>query len=209
MSRAQTSASGRGRRGLKATLFVLALIVVSPAIGLCSLEKRLLRGELLFGFFAELGALVPGFLGRWLRGAYYFGTLERCSWETHVGFGSLFTHRGAQVGRHVSTGAYCVIGHAQIGDEVRIGSRVSLPSGRHQHLDAHGRLAPVTRFERVTIGARSWVGEGAIVMADVGSGCIVSAGAVVSRAVPDGQLVAGNPAQIVRAVDAAPGGEGS
>jgi acetyltransferase-like isoleucine patch superfamily enzyme len=95
-------------------------------------------------------------------------------------------------------GAYCVIGHADIGPGVRIGSRVSIPSGKRQHLDAAGRLSSSERFDTVAVGEGSWIGEGAILLAKVGYGCIVSAGAVVTTAVPDRSVVGGNPARVLR-----------
>ncbi len=79
-------------------------------------------------------------------------------------------------------------------------SRVSVPSGKRQHLDDEGRLASTTRFDTVTIGDGTWVGEGAIIMADVGRQCIVSAGAVVSKEMPDSCLIGGNPARVLKAV---------
>ena len=133
-----------------------------------------------------------------LRAAYYFGTLDECSWETNVGFGTIFSHRHARLGARASMGAYCVIGHADIGPGVRIGSRVSIPSGKRQHLDAAGRLSSSERFDTVAVGEGSWIGEGAILLAKVGYGCIVSAGAVVTTAVPDRSVVGGNPARVLR-----------
>lgn len=187
------------RRIVKAAAFAAALAAVSPLVAAAWLEKRLSDGEQVFVLCAQMLALAPGLPGALLRAAYYFGTLDRCSWEVHVGFGSVFTHRGAALGRHASMGSYCVLGHAWIGEEAMIGSRVSVPSGKGQHLDAEGRLSTEAgRFERVAIGEGCWIGEGAIVLADVGRGCIVAAGAVVSRPMPDGHLVAGNPAQAVR-----------
>jgi acetyltransferase-like isoleucine patch superfamily enzyme len=53
-------------------------------------------------------------------------------------------------------------------------------------------------MRRVEIGARSWIGERAVVMADIGSGAMVAAGAVVGSAVPAHVMVAGNPARFVR-----------
>jgi acetyltransferase-like isoleucine patch superfamily enzyme len=50
----------------------------------------------------------------------------------------------------------------------------------------------------VRIGQGSWVGSGAIVMADVGRHCVVAAGAVVTRRIPDFAIAAGVPARIVR-----------
>lgn len=193
-----SSTSGRGRRVLKAAIFATCWLVCLPLIALVWCEKRLSDSEVLFVLFGQLLAILPGFPGQGLRGTYYFGTLERCSWETHIGFGTLFTHRGAEMGRHASVGAYCVIGHAQIGADVMIGSRVSIPSGKRQHLDDEGRLAGFTRFERVAVGPHCWIGEGAIIMAHVGARSIVSAGAVVTREMPGGALIGGNPATVIR-----------
>jgi acetyltransferase-like isoleucine patch superfamily enzyme len=148
--------------------------------------------------FAQLLAPFPGLPGTYLRGAYYFGTLDGCSWETHVGFGSIFTHRGGALAPRVSMGSYCVIGHVRIGTETMIGSRVSIPSGKRQHLDDIGNLVAATRYDTVCIGERTWVGEGAIIMASVGSDCIVTAGAVVTQEMPGRALIAGNPARVIR-----------
>jgi virginiamycin A acetyltransferase len=189
-------------------MFATCWLVCLPLIVLVWLEKRLSDNEVLFALFGQLLAILPGFPGQGLRGAYYFGTLDRCSWETHIGFGTLFTHRGAEMARHASMGAYCVIGHAQIGAHVMIGSRVSIPSGKRQHLDDEGRLANVTRFERVAVGSRCWIGEGAIIMADVGGRSIVSAGAVVTQEMPGGALIGGNPARVIRKIGYAESMEG-
>ena len=189
------------RRLAKETAFFVSLVIAVPLIVLAWCEKRLTSSETVFTACAQLLALVPGFAGRWLRGAYYFGTLDRCSWEIHIGFGSLFTHRGAELGPRVSMGAYCVIGHARIGEGVMMGSRVSIPSGKRQHLDDEGRLARVTRFERISIGPGSWVGEGAIILAHIGERCIVSAGAVVSKDMPSACLIVGNPARAIRELE--------
>ncbi|MFN8545794.1 MAG: hypothetical protein U0807_16550 [Candidatus Binatia bacterium] len=47
-------------------------------------------------------------------------------------------------------------------------------------------------------GEGTWIGEGAIVLADVGRYAVVGAGAVVVRPVADGVTVVGNPARPVR-----------
>ena len=50
----------------------------------------------------------------------------------------------------------------------------------------------------VTIGKDCWIGGGAIICPGVtiGDRCIVAAGSVVTRDVPDDSLVAGNPAVV-------------
>ena len=151
--------------------------------------------------FISLGqflALFPGMIGSYLRAAYYFALLERCSWEIHVGFGSYFSHRAATLGANVAMGGYCIIGTASIGEGVMMASRVSIPSGKRQHVDATGKLCSTTTLERVSVGRNSWIGEGAIILADVGSSCIVSAGTVVTTKTPDGYLIAGNPGKLIK-----------
>lgn len=55
----------------------------------------------------------------------------------------------------------------------------------------------------VRIGRGSWIGARAIILPGVtiGSRCLVAAGAVVTKDVPDDSLVAGNPAKVVRKLE--------
>jgi UDP-3-O-[3-hydroxymyristoyl] glucosamine N-acyltransferase len=188
------------RRFVKLIVFGLSLAIVSPLLLLAWLEDRTIGGEAVFSMLAQLLAIVPGPPGTYLRAAYYFATLEACSWETHVGFGSMFTHRGGSMGPRVSTGAYCVIGHACIEADVMIASHVSIPSGARQHLDESGDLTSASFYEVVTIGEKTWLGEGAIILASVGKSSIVAAGAVVTKELPDRSLIGGNPARVIRAL---------
>jgi acetyltransferase-like isoleucine patch superfamily enzyme len=192
------SGESSGRRLIKLAVFAVCFALVAPLVALAWLEKHIWAGEALFNLFAQFLALWPGPPGSHLRGAYYFGTLERCSWETHVGFGSIFMHRGGALGTRASIGTYCVLGNAHIGAGVMMGSRVSIPSGKRQHIDEEGRLTSSSTFDTVMVGARTWVGEGAIIIGNIGSDCIVAAGAVVTKAMPAGVLIGGNPARIIR-----------
>ena len=189
------------RRLLKRLVFGASFVVASPVIFAAWLEKRLTDGNTVFAGASQLMALLPGRVGVYLRSAYYYTLLELCSWQIHIGFGSLFTHRAASLSSNVSMGAYCVIGHADIGSDVVMASRISIPSGKRQHLDESGRFSIEPRFERVAVGAGTWVGEGAIIMADVGAHCIVAAGAVVVDKMPPLCIVGGNPARVLRRVD--------
>jgi acetyltransferase-like isoleucine patch superfamily enzyme len=53
-------------------------------------------------------------------------------------------------------------------------------------------------WQKVRIGAGTWIGSGAVVMADVGRDCVIGAGAVVTKPIPDRVLAAGVPARVIR-----------
>jgi len=191
------------RRFLKKFIFVFSLALTSPFIFVSWLENRLFQSEDLFVSLGQFLSLIPGKLGTCFRAAYYFSTLENSSWEIHIGFGSYLSHRGASLGRNVAIGSFCVIGTAAIEEETVLASRVSIPSGKRQHLDESGNICSEPRFEKVSVGKKSWIGEGAIVLANIGQHCIVSAGAVVISEIPANSVVGGNPGRIIKKLDSA------
>lgn len=86
-----------------------------------------------------------------------------------------------------------------IGSNVLIGPSVQLYAATHP-LDYMERRCSIEVSLPITIGDDSWIGGGAIVCPGVtiGARCVVAAGSVVTRDVPDDTLVAGNPARIKR-----------
>ena len=187
-------------KSIKFVVFAVAFVATLPFIVLTWIEKRASGLEAVFGTFVQLFALIPGPPGRFVRAAFYVGTLDACSWEVHVGFGCLFTHRGARLGPKVSMGSYCVIGHATVGEGVRMASRISIPSGKRQHLDDVGLMTDGTIYDRVRIGAGAWIGESATILADVGDNSIISAGAVVVSSIPAQVIAGGNPAKVIKSI---------
>jgi acetyltransferase-like isoleucine patch superfamily enzyme len=195
------------RRLAKRAGDLIAQALISPAAVTCWIEASLSEhGETVFSSWAQLMALVPGPAGLFLRRAFYRRTLESCSSSFYVGFGSIFTHRYAVVEKGAYVGPYALIGSAHLGADCLIGSRASLLSGTSLHTFHEGRWLPadISRRQQVQIGANAWIGEGAIVSADVGSGALVAAGAVVTARVPPGIVVAGNPARFVRRLSPEP-----
>ena len=81
------------------------------------------------------------------------------------------------------------------------------PLGEPQGLRARfeGRaVGPVARegqYDLVRVGENAWIGNGAIVMADVGARSVVAAGSVVTQPVPDDCVVGGNPARVLKVRD--------
>lgn len=64
---------------------------------------------------------------------------------------------------------------------------------------------PVTVAKPITIGRDVWIGAGVTVLpgVSIGDGTVVGAGSVVTRSLPPGVVAVGNPARIVRTIDAA------
>ncbi|MEZ5740490.1 MAG: hypothetical protein R3E68_14265 [Burkholderiaceae bacterium] len=183
------------KKMLKRGVFLAFLLAVSPLVLASWLEKQLLGGaERVFVIGAHLVALMPGFVGSLMRSAYYWATLDECHWETNIGFGTVFSHRGASVGPYLVTGSYCMLGHVDIGRGVQLASRVSIPSGRRPKPGAQAG-SPVWEYAPMPIGADARIGESAVVLAPVGARAIVGAGSVVEQPVPQAQCVAGNPAR--------------
>lgn len=188
------------KRGLDA----LSVALVSPAAALCALEART-GGEATFGFWAQCFALVPGLPGVFVRRAFYRLTLDSCGDSFFIGFGALLSHRCASIQDGVYVGPYAVIGSCDLAEGCLIGTRCSIMSGAGLHsLDAQRGWRPTdsSKLQRIRIGDHAWIGEGALVLADVGRAAMVAAGAVVSAAVPAGTVVAGNPARFVRRLSA-------
>jgi virginiamycin A acetyltransferase len=187
---------------LKGLANLVALVLVSPCALTTWLEARLAApSEAVFGFWANVMAMLPGLPGMYLRRAYYCSTLDSCSLNCYLGFGMLFTHRQVEVEEQAYVGPYSLVGSCRLSKGCLIGSRVSVLSGPSLHLlDDQGRWLPadLTRLNHIEIGEGVWIGEGAIVMVSIGAGSLVGSGAVVSTRVRPGVVVAGNPARFVR-----------
>lgn len=151
------------------------------------------------------------------------GTLEPFIHEladvqtTHIGEGTrvwqfVVILAGARIGRNVNVCSHCFIENdVVVGDRVTIKSGVQLWDGMDVGDDVFiGPNATFTndRFPRsgnrdfkvlgTKIGRGASIGAGAVILPglEIGAGAMVAAGAVVTRNVPPGVLVKGNPAQV-------------
>ncbi len=184
--------------GVKRFFQGVALVIALPAAAMAVFG----RFKPVYTFFAQLLALGPGMPGSYLRAAYYKLTLRGCSIDIALSFGTYFVEPDTTVAPLVSIGSYGVIGRSAIGRGCQIASHVLIPSGRRQHVrNPGGSLNNLTK-DRITIGADCWIGDAAIVMADLGDGTTVGAGSVVTKPVPPHTLVVGNPARPVQSAPA-------
>lgn len=187
------------RHSLKRTCQYLCFTILLPPIILSRLYPLGL-GNFFFHTFATGLSMIPGKIGSYLRVAFYRGAIGNIDWDVNIGFGSFFTKRNMKIEKNVSIGAYCIIGSVKIKRGTQIASRVSIPSGRHQHSDNYSSIEINTKenFRTLIIGSDSWIGESSVILSNVGTKCIVGAGSVVIKDVKDRHVVAGNPAHIIR-----------
>lgn len=195
------------KRILKTAADSLAILCVLPAFFVYLLLALVLGRQKAFPGWSQAFSLVPGFPGVYLRRAFYRLALPRCGPDTCVSFGTVLVSPEAELGRSVYTGVYCCLGAVTLEDDVLLSSYVSVLNGSAQHgierLDIPVREQPGV-WPRVTIGRDSWIGERALVMADVGKHCVVGAGSVVTRPIPDYAIAAGSPAKVIRYREGAP-----
>jgi acetyltransferase-like isoleucine patch superfamily enzyme len=115
--------------------------------------------------------------------------------------------------RNIQIGKYCRIGKENridgeggviIGDGCMLAPRVTILSSSHNYLESE--MLPYDDEDLrapVVIGRGVWIGWGATILpgVTVADGSIVGAGAVVSRNVEKGEIVAGNPARVIKVRD--------
>jgi virginiamycin A acetyltransferase len=179
----------------------LALVLVLPAYLAYRAGCSLLGAERAFPGWSQTMSLVPGLTGVYLRRAFYRLVLPHCGEGACLGFGTVFSNAGAEVGRRVYVGPFCSLGDVVLEDDVLIGAHVSVMNGGAQHgidrLDVPIRDQPGV-FPRVRIGRGSWVGDRAAVLADIGDHCVIGAGSVVTKEVSDYAVAVGVPARVIR-----------
>jgi acetyltransferase-like isoleucine patch superfamily enzyme len=178
----------------------IALLLVLPCFALYRLGSFVLGPEKAFPGWSQAFSLIPGVSGAYLRRAFYKLVLPRCGTDVFLTFGTTFSHPTAEVENKVYVGTYCCLGDVTLEDDVLLGSNVSIMNGSGQHgidrLDVPIREQPGV-WPRITIGADTWIGDRAIVMADVGKHCVIGAGSVVTRPIPDYAIAVGVPARVV------------
>lgn len=101
------------------------------------------------------------------------------------------------IGRNVSLSC-----HVDIGDKVLVASDVAFVGGDHRIDNIECNIIESGRddIRQIVIEDNVWVGHGAIILHGVhlAQGCVVAAGAVVTKSVKKEQVVGGNPAKHIR-----------
>jgi len=146
-------------------------------------------------------ASIPGMIGEYCRRAFLGRVLAHCDPSSTVHYGSIFSQTGARLDANVYVGPRCHLGLVHLEQDVMLAAAVHVPSGPDTHgtheLGRPMRDQPGART-LVRIGQGTWVGSAAVVLADVGRHCVIGAGAVVTRPVPDYSVAVGVPARVIK-----------
>jgi acetyltransferase-like isoleucine patch superfamily enzyme len=189
------------REAVKAALRGVSFVLVLPAVISFFVRGGIIGRDRALEGSTQFLALVPGILGQYLRRAFLSVAIAHCASSAVLCFGTILSKTGARLDDNVYVGAGCFLGLVHIERDVLIGSGVHVTSGRHTH--GTGDASQPIRDQEgertlVRIGAGTWIGSAAVIMADVGANAVIGAGAVVTSPIPDNVVAAGVPAKVIR-----------
>lgn len=164
------------------------------------LEEQRRRMEILYDY----NATRPSETGRRaeLLGKMLAEAGENCYIEPpfHANFGGGHVHFGNNVYANFNL-TVVDDAHVYVGDDVQIGSNVTIATAGHP-LDPAYRRTGMQFAVDIHIGDGAWIGAGSILLpgVSVGAGSVIGAGSVVTRDIPAGVLAAGNPCRVLREI---------
>ena len=105
---------------------------------------------------------------------------------------------GCRIGNRVRIHSQCFLESVTVGNDVFIGPGVVFTDDPHPPCPRYRDCA-----QGVTVEERAKIGGGAVLLpgVTVGRGALVGGGSVVSKDVPPGAVVAGNPARVLKRVE--------
>lgn len=165
-------------------------VKLQPRLALASTVARLLPHDM---FNQRRAALYRAAGVRVGRGAQILGPLTLLGWGNVASLLEIGDEAALETPCTVSLCAPVRIGH-----RVSLGMDVMILSGTHDIGDSRRRCGGYN-FQPVEIGDGTWVGSRVLILPGVtiGAGCVVAAGAVVTRRMPPNSVVAGNPARVI------------
>lgn len=112
--------------------------------------------------------------------------------------------KGFKCGNNCGLGTNCFYGAAggiEIGNDVIVGNYVTMHSENHNYKD-NAKLIRLqgVNHKGIKIGNNCWIGAKVTVLdgSEIGDGCIIAAGAVVTGRFPNNVVIGGVPAKIIK-----------
>ncbi|MEW6470155.1 MAG: acyltransferase [Bacteroidota bacterium] len=170
-------------------------------------------------YLSPLGMIISGvlnFFSFWHRPFMVYGHFNRKRGQfqkrTRISSSAKLLKRAAiDIGDNVWIGHYCLldgISGITIGEGVHVASHSCIYTHSSQdalrllgrkYLEVPAEKRPGYILRPVSIGEYTFIGTSAVILPGVtiGKGCIIGAGSVVAKDVPDFAIAAGNPAQVI------------
>lgn len=129
--------------------------------------------------------------------------LDKCGKNVNIEHGAFFASgKNICIGNNSGIGLNCRLsGPLSIGNDVMMAPNVTIVTQNHEVSDTEipMRLQTAPK-KKVVIGNDVWIGTNVVIMPGItiGNGCIIGAGAVVTKDVPDYAVVGGIPAKIIK-----------
>lgn len=186
---------------IKGLMFSVFAVVMLPVTLVFIFLSLIFNKDAMLAAFSQSLSLLPGKVGSYLRSGFYRFAITHCSADALIGFGTLLSQQDTEIYKGVYIGPQCNIGKCTIGENTLLGSGVHIMSGKGQH-NFSDPDKPIKSqggaFTKVSIGDDCWIGNAALIMANVGQGSVIAAGSVVVNDVPENVIAAGNPAKVIR-----------
>lgn len=189
------------RESIKAAARGAAHVVVLPLLPSFALRTALFGRDRAVEASMQWLCLIPGLIGQYVRRAFLSHAIAACHHSVVVECGTTLSRAGARLDANVYIGPGCRLGLVHVERDVLLAAGVHVPSGGRTHGidDLSIPIREQGGDERcVRIGAGSWIGESAVIMADVAEDSVIGAGSVVTRPVPARSVAAGVPARVLR-----------
>jgi acetyltransferase-like isoleucine patch superfamily enzyme len=142
-----------------------------------------------------------------VRAAVARKLFSKCGMELKISSGVVIKDRGnLRVGTNVSINEYSFIsaaGGLTIGDEVLIGHGVSILTSNHNFFDPTISICKQgLSYAPVIIENNCWIGARATILSGVtiSTGCVIAAGAVVTKDIPAHCVVGGVPGKVIKRI---------
>lgn len=136
---------------------------------------------------------------------YDFTTGYNCRFDLEGNGVTLHIGNNCRMGDNVHIVAYKDV---TIGNDCLFASKIFISDTSHgvynEVGDENGPDIPPNDkklyFAPVSIGDRVWIGENVCILkgVNIGNGCIIGANSVVTKSIPDGCIVGGNPAKVIK-----------